>query len=116
MGRKKKVIRAEWPRIYWTPKDGKLVLCVDSRKTGFAKGGRQFWHSEAEALACAEQIARQKENEGASSFAELSPPQRRDAAEALAPSGWRRNTFGCLHCLHARAGAPGEDGAYSHRR
>jgi integrase len=84
MGRKKKVIRAEWPRIHWTPKDGKLVLCVDSRKTGFAKGGRQFWHSEAEALACAEQIARQKENEGASSFAELSPPQRRDAAEALA--------------------------------
>ena len=82
--RKKKVIRAEWPRIYWTPKDGRLVLCVDSRKTGFAQGGRKFWHTEAEALACAEQIEQTKENEGAAGFAELSPPQRRDAAQALA--------------------------------
>lgn len=84
MGRKRKVIRAEWPRVSWVTKDGQLVLCVDSRKTGFAAGGRRFWHSEAEALAYAEEIARTKDNEGAAGFAELSPPQRRDAAVALA--------------------------------
>jgi integrase len=61
-----------------------LVLCVDSRKTGFAAGGRRFWHSEAEALAYAEQIARTKDNEGAAGFAELSITERRDALEALA--------------------------------
>jgi site-specific recombinase XerC len=82
--RKKKVIRAEWPRVYWTPKDGRLVLCVDSRKTGFAAGGRRFWHSEAEALAYAEQIVRTRDNEGAAGFAELSMTERRDALEALA--------------------------------
>jgi hypothetical protein len=69
--RKKKVIRTEWPRVYWTPKDGRMVLCVDSRKTGFAHGGRSFWHSEAEALAQAEQILRTRDNEGAAGFAEL---------------------------------------------
>ena len=84
MPAKKKVIRSKWPRVYWTPKDGRLVLCVDSRKSGFAAGGRQFWHSQAEALACAEQIARTKDNEGAAGFVELSPAERRDAAEALA--------------------------------
>jgi hypothetical protein len=35
-------------------------------------------------LASAEVIARQKENDGAASFAELAPAERRDAAEALA--------------------------------
>lgn len=74
MPARKKVIRDEWPRVYWTPKDGQMVLCVDSRKTGFAKGGRKFWHTVPEALAHAEQIARTKDNEGAAGFAELSPP------------------------------------------
>jgi integrase len=84
MPKKKKVLRVEWPRVYWTPKRGRLVLCVDSRKTGFAAGKREFWATEAEALASAEQIARIKETEGALSFLELTPAQRRDAAEALA--------------------------------
>src|SRR5262249_51539767 len=84
MPRNKKVLRAEWPRVYWTPKNGRLQLCVDSRKTGFASGGREFWETPAEALASAEAIAKQKANEGAASFAELTPAQRRDAAEAIA--------------------------------
>jgi integrase len=82
--RKKKVIRTEWPRVYLTPKDGKLVWCADSRKTGFAAGGRRFWHTPAEALAYAEQIERTLANEGAAGFAELSITERRDAALALA--------------------------------
>jgi integrase len=57
---------------------------VDSRRTGFAQGGRTFFSSEAEAIATAEQIARIRENEGAAGFAELSPSERRDASEALA--------------------------------
>jgi hypothetical protein len=57
---------------------------VDSRKTGFAAGKREFCDTPAEALAIAEQIARQKDNEGAMSFAEIDPTQRRNAAEALA--------------------------------
>jgi integrase len=61
-----------------------LRLLVDSRQTGFASGKREFWETEAEALASAEQIAHQKTNEGALSFAELAPAQRRDAVEALA--------------------------------
>jgi hypothetical protein len=39
--RMKQVIRTEWPRVYWTPKDGYMVLCVDSRKTGFCSGVSQ---------------------------------------------------------------------------
>ena len=57
---------------------------VDSRKTGFAAGKREFCNTPAEALAVAEQMARQKDNEGAISFAEIDPTQRRAAAEALA--------------------------------
>jgi integrase len=82
--RKKKVIRTEWPRVYWTPKDGYMVLCVDSRKTGFSAGGRRYWHTPAEALAYAEQIERTRDNEGAAGFADLSIIERRDAAQALA--------------------------------
>jgi integrase len=82
--KKKKVIRDQWPRVYWTPKRRVLRLCVDSRKTGFPAGKREFWNTEAEALASAQQIARIKENEGALSFLELTPAERRDAAEALA--------------------------------
>jgi integrase len=81
--KQKKVIRDQWPRVYWTPKRGVLRLCVDSRKTGFPAGKREFWDTEAEALASAQQIARIKENEGALSFLELTPAERRDAAEAL---------------------------------
>jgi len=84
MPKQKKVIRTQLPRVYWTPKNGRLALCVDSRKTGFAAGRREFWNTPAEALASAEAIARIKDNEGAASFAELDPAQRRDAAEALA--------------------------------
>ena len=83
-GTKKNVLRDEWPRVIWTRKRGRLQLCVDSRKTGFAAGRREFWDTPAEALAVAEQIAKQKDNEGARSFAEIDPSQRRDAAEALA--------------------------------
>jgi integrase len=61
-----------------------MVLCVDSRKTGFASGGRRFWHTVPEALAYAEQIERTLANEGAAGFAELSITERRDALEALA--------------------------------
>jgi integrase len=53
---------------------------VDARPSG----GREFWNSSAEALASAEQIARQRANDGAAAFAELSPSDRRDAAEAIA--------------------------------
>jgi hypothetical protein len=82
--REKKVIRDEWPWVYWTPQRRRMVLCVDSRKTGFAHGGRSFWHKEAEALAQAEQILRTRDNEGAAGFAELTAAERRDAALALA--------------------------------
>jgi site-specific recombinase XerC len=82
--KKKNVLRYQWPRVLWIRKRGVLRLCVDSRKTGFPAGKREFWNTPAEALAVAEQIARQKDNEGAQSFAEVAPSQRRDAAEALA--------------------------------
>ena len=82
--KKKNILRDEWPRVLWTRKRGTLQLCVDSRKTGFVAGKREFFNTPAEALAVAEQIARQKDNEGAKSFAEVDPSQRRDAAEALA--------------------------------
>jgi integrase len=83
---KKKIIRDKWPRVYLTPKDGRMVWCVDSRKRGFARGGRRFWRTPAaaEALAYAEQIERVQANEGAAGFAELSPTERRDAVQALA--------------------------------
>jgi integrase len=65
-------------------KRGRLQLCVDSRKTGFPAGRREFFDTPAEALAVAEQIAKQRDNEGAASFVEVDPSRRRDAAEALA--------------------------------
>ena len=52
---------------------------VDARPTG----KRELWDDHTDALASAEQIARQARNEGAASFAELSPAERRDAAHAL---------------------------------
>jgi site-specific recombinase XerC len=84
MPRKKNILRDEWPRVLWVRVRGAPRLCVDSRKTGFPAGRREFWNTPAEALANAEEIARIKDNEGTSSFLELSPGQRRDAAEALA--------------------------------
>jgi len=55
---------------------------VDSRKTGF-NGRRTFYATEVEALAEAEQIARDKENHGAFAFMELDAEQRKDAGEAI---------------------------------
>jgi integrase len=83
MPRIKNVVRDEWPRVTRVRIRGAHRLCVDSRKTGFPAGRREFWNTEAEALASAEAIARTKHNEGLSSFAELTPAERRDAAEAL---------------------------------
>jgi integrase len=81
---KPNVLRKAWPRVYQAKNHGKTVFVIDSRKTGFAAGKREFRDTEAEALAVAAQTAKQKDNEGASSFAEVDPSQRRDAAEALA--------------------------------
>jgi hypothetical protein len=114
--RKKKVIRAEWPRVYWTPKDGRLVLCVDSRKTGFAAGGRRFWHTEAEAMAYAEQIARTKDNEGAAGFAELSITERRDAALALAHLNGAGTLLDAAIVFMREAERSAEAGRYSYCR
>jgi integrase len=55
---------------------------VDSRKAGF-NGRRTFYGDEAEALAQADSIARDKENYGALAFMELDPEQRKDAGEAI---------------------------------
>jgi integrase len=81
---KPKIIRKVWPRVYQVKNHGKTVFMIDSRKTGFGAGRREFRDTPAEALAVAEQVARQKDNDGAMSFAEIDPTQRRDAAEALA--------------------------------
>jgi integrase len=80
MSKKKKLLRSHWPRVRRILVRGQEKFLVDSRPAG----GREFWNTAAEALASAELIARQRANEGAASFAELSPAQRRDAAEALA--------------------------------
>src|SRR5215469_8838364 len=85
--KRKNVLRNEWPRVVWVRKRGRSQLCVDSRKAGFPAGKRKFFDILAEALAVAEQIARVKDNEGANSFVEINPSQRRDAAEALAALG-----------------------------
>jgi integrase len=53
---------------------------VDARPTG----KRELWDNRADALASAELIARQARNDGAASFVELSPAERRDAGQALA--------------------------------
>jgi hypothetical protein len=84
---KPKVLRKVWPRVYQARNHGKIVFKIDSRKTGFAAGKREFRETAAEALAVAEQIARQKDKEGAASFAEVDPSERRDAAEAIAVLG-----------------------------
>jgi integrase len=62
---------------------GQERFVVDSRQAGFAQGRREYWSTAAEALAQAEEIAQVSRDHGLSSFAELSPSQRRDAAEAL---------------------------------
>jgi len=55
---------------------------VDSRRTGF-NGRRAFYVDEAQALAEADSIARDKQNHGAMAFMELSTEQRKDAGEAI---------------------------------
>jgi hypothetical protein len=64
------------------PKNGKKTYMVDSRKTGF-NGRRTFYGDEAEALAEADSIARDKENHGAMAFVELGAEHRKDAGEAI---------------------------------
>jgi integrase len=80
--RKNNVLRNSWPRVTRVLKNGKKAYMVDSRKTGF-NGRRTFFGTEAEALAEAEQIARDKENHGALAFVELDAEQRKDAGEAI---------------------------------
>jgi hypothetical protein len=63
-------------------KNGKKAYMVDSRKASF-NGRRTFYSTEAEALAEAEQIARDKENHSALAFVELGSEQRKDAGEAI---------------------------------
>src|SRR5271165_2354860 len=81
--KKNTLLRKQWPRVRWEAKHGRRRLVVDSRAKDFPAGRREFWDTAAEALASAEQIARQRANDGAASFAELSPAERRDAAHAL---------------------------------
>jgi integrase len=76
---KNTILRKQWPRVRWQFNHGRRQVIVDARPTG----RREFWNTPAEALASAEAIARQRANEGAASFAELEPAERRDAAEAL---------------------------------
>jgi integrase len=83
MPRKTNILRSRWPRVRRVIIRGNIRYLVDARPTG----KREFFETPAEALAVAEQIARQKDNEGASSFTEVDPSRRRDAAEALAVLG-----------------------------
>jgi hypothetical protein len=69
--KKNTVLRKHWPRVRWETKHGRRRLVVDSRARDFPAGRREFWDTVPEALAAAEQIVRQKDNEGAASFAEL---------------------------------------------
>jgi len=80
--RKNKVVRKPWPRVYEVLKNGKRAFMVDGRRTGF-NGRRAFYVDEAEALAEADSIARDKQNHGAMAFIELSAEQRKDAGEAI---------------------------------
>lgn len=75
----KKVLRSSWPRVRRVVHHGRERFMVDARPAG----KRELWDDRADALASAEQIARQARNEGAASFAELLPAERRDAAQAL---------------------------------
>ena len=84
-----KLIRDDWPRVYRLLNHGQVRFLTDSRKTGFTAGKREFWKTEAEAIASAEQIADQKDSHGTTSFAELLPTERRDAVEALELLGGR---------------------------
>lgn len=80
MSLKKRVLRSTWPRVRRVIKNGRESYVVDTRPIG----GREFWSTLRDALASAERIAHQRANDGAASFDELSPSERRDAAEALA--------------------------------
>jgi integrase len=60
------------------------MFMVDSRRAGFSQSGRNFYETEAQAVAVAEQLERIRHEEGARGFAIISPKQRGDANEALA--------------------------------
>jgi integrase len=76
---KKKLLRSAWPRVRRILHHGHERFLVDCRPTG----KREIWSDSSDALAAAERIALQRKNDGAASFAELSPGDRRDASEAL---------------------------------
>lgn len=76
----KKALRSKWPRVRKILHLGKERYLVDARP----HGRRELWDNPADAVAAAERIAQQRAEDGATSFAELSPSDRRDAAEALA--------------------------------
>ena len=75
----KKVLRSSWPRVRRVVHHGAIRFLVDARP----HGRRELWDNQADAIASAELIARQARNEGTASFAELTPAERRDAAQAL---------------------------------
>jgi integrase len=76
---KKNLLRSTWPRVRKILHHGHERFLVDCRPVG----KRELWDNAADAMAAAERIARQRANDGAASFAELSPSDRRDASEAL---------------------------------
>jgi integrase len=75
----KKALRSTWPRVRKIIHLGKERYLVDARP----HAPRELWDNVPDALAAAERIVRQRRNDGAASFAELSPSDRRDASEAL---------------------------------
>ena len=77
---KKTLLRSAWPRVRRILHHGHERFLVDCRPTG----KRGLWDNPPDALAAAERIAHQRKNDGAASFAELNPSDRRDASEALA--------------------------------
>src|SRR5215472_2769417 len=84
MKKQAKPIRAKWPRVTRVFSHKVERFMVDSRRVGFAQGGRTFFETAAEALAEAETLAREWHNEGANAFIELSAAERKDASKALA--------------------------------
>jgi integrase len=76
---KKSLLRSQWPRVRKILHHGHVRFLVDCRPVG----KRELWDNAPDALAAAERIDRQRRNDGAASFAELNPGDRRDAAEAL---------------------------------
>jgi integrase len=78
------LIRKDWPRVRTVLENGRRQFIVDSRKTGFQAGRREFFERKELALQRARTIAAQVHQSGTLPLEELSPSQRRDAAEAIA--------------------------------